>query len=142
MEALPMNLTPLQAVRCYYESLAPGRRAALFDLLDPHVVLEIPEGFPGGGGTYVGIKAYLENFLYNLYGTFDLENDPTEFLDAGQSVVALGRFRGHAIATGVSFDLPFAHVWTVRGGMLIRGQMFTDTACLCQAVGARPVSNR
>jgi hypothetical protein len=26
--------------------------------------------------------------------------------------------------------------------MLIRGQMFTDTACLCQAVGARPVSNR
>jgi ketosteroid isomerase-like protein len=131
-----MHLSPLQTVRWYYESLAPGRRAELMDLLDPHVVLELPDGFPGGGGTYLGLKAYLEDFLYNFYGTFDLELRPSEFLDAGDSVVALGRAQGHVIATGVEVDVPFAHVWTVRHSHLVRCRMFTDTACLCQAAGA------
>jgi len=136
MEAL-MNLTPLDAVRSYYQSLAPGRRADLMDLLDPHVVLEVPEGFPGGGGTYTGLKAYLEDFLYNFYGTFDLQTAPSEYLNAGETIVALGRHRGHALPTGVMIDTPFAHVWTVRDGRLVRGRMFTDTAALCIAAGAR-----
>ena len=132
-----MNLTPLDAVRSYYQSLAPGRRADLMDLLDPHVVLEVPEGFPGGGGTYTGLKAYLEDFLYNFYGTFDLQTAPSEYLNAGETIVALGRHRGHALPTGVMIDTPFAHVWTVRDGRLVRGRMFTDTAALCIAAGAR-----
>lgn len=132
-----MNLTPMVAVRCYYQCLAPGRRAELMDLLDPHLVLEVPEGFPGGGGTYRGLKAYLEDFLYNFYGTFDLETVPSEFLDAGETIIAMGRHRGHALSTGVAVDTPFAHAWTVRDGRLVRGRMFTDTASLCIAAGAR-----
>ena len=107
------------------------------DLLDPHLVLEVPDGFPGGGGTYRGIKAYLEDFLYNFYGTFDLETVPSEFLDAGETIIAMGRHRGHALSTGVTVDTPFAHAWTVRDGRLVRGRMFTDTASLCIAAGAR-----
>lgn len=132
-----MNLTPLEAVKSYYQSLAPGRRADLMDLLDPHLVLEIPEGFPGGGGTYRGLKAYIEDFLYNFYGTFDLTTSPSEFLDAGENVTVLGRFSGRALTTGMGVDVPFVHVWTVRNGCLVRGRMFTDTAVLCIAAGAR-----
>jgi len=132
-----MNLTPLQTVQWYYKSLAPGRRADLMELLDPHVVLEVPDGFPGGGGTFTGLKAYLEDFLYGFYGTFDLQTAPLEFLDTGETVVALGRHQGHALSTGVAVDTPFAHVWTVRNGRLVRGRMFTDTASLCIAAGAR-----
>jgi len=132
-----MNLTPIDAVRCYYRSLTPGRRADLMELLDSRLVLEVPDGFPGGGGTYVGLKAYLEDFLYNFYGTFDLETAPSEFLDAGDTVVALGHHRGHALSTGIAVDVPFAHVWTVHEGRLVRGRMFTDTATLCIAAGAR-----
>lgn len=132
-----MNLTPLDTVRLYYQSLAPGRRADLMELLDPHVVLEVPEGFPGGGGTYNGLKAYLEEFLYDFYGAFDLQTAPSEYLNAGETVVALGHHRGNALSTGVAIDTPFAHVWTVRDGRLVRGRMFTDTAALCIAAGAR-----
>jgi ketosteroid isomerase-like protein len=137
-----MNLSPLDAVRCYYQALAPGRRADLMDLLDPHVVLEIPEGFPGGGGTYRGLKAYLEDFLYNFYGSFDLETVPTEFLDAGETVIALGHHHGHALSTGLTVDAPFVHIWTVREGLLVRGRMFTDTAALCIAAGLRTAASR
>jgi ketosteroid isomerase-like protein len=132
-----MNLSPLQAVRLFYRSLAPGHRIDLMELLDPHVVLEVPEGFPGGRRTYEGLKAYLEDFLYIFYGSFDLDTAPSEFLDAGENIVALGRHQGRALSTGVVVDIPFAHVWTVRDGRLVRCRMFTDTACLCQAAGAR-----
>jgi len=132
-----MRLSPIDAVRRYYDSLAPGRRADLMELLDPHLVLEIPEGFPGGGGTYRGLKAYLEDFLYSFYGTFDLRILATEFIDAGENILALGRFQGHALSTGIAVDTPFAHLWTVREGHLVRGRMYTDTAALCIAAGAR-----
>jgi len=133
-------MTPLEAVRSYYDSLAPGHRARLMALLDPHIVLEIPEGFPGGGRTYVGLKAYIEEFLYSFYGAFDLKVLPEEFLDAGENVVALGRFEGRALSTGVAVNVPFAHIWTVRESRLVRGRMFTDTAVLCAALTGRPAA--
>jgi uncharacterized protein len=128
-----MRLTPLEAVRCFYESLVPGSRQTLQALLDPHIVLEVPEGLPGVGGTYTGLRAYEDDFLYNLYGAFDLHFSAEEFLGSGERVVALGRSKGVALATGVTVDVPFAHVWTVHDGRLVHGRMFTDTAALCKA---------
>jgi ketosteroid isomerase-like protein len=133
-----MKLTPLQAVREYYESLAPGRRQELMELLDPHLVLEIPAGFPGSAVTYRGLKAYIEDFLYVFYGNFDLRVLPEEFLEAGDQVVALGRLQGHALPTGIAVNVPFAHVWTVRDGLLTHGIMYTDTAVLWNAVIGQP----
>lgn len=129
-----MDLTPVEAVRRYYEAIQPGRRAELMDLLDPHVVIEVPEGFPGSGGVYRGLKEYIENFLFGFYGSFDLRIEPSDYLEAGEHVVALGRLRGTALATGASVDVPFAHVWTVRKGCLVYGRMFTDTAVLCRTL--------
>ena len=131
-----MNLTPLQTVQDYYASLAPGRRVELMELLDPHVVLEVPDGFPGGGGTFRGLKSYIEDFLFGLYGTFDAEFPVSEFLEAGENVIALGRQKGRVVATGASIDVPFVHIWTVRQGHLVRGRMYTDTGLLCCAVAA------
>ena len=66
-----MNLTPVQTVRDFYNSLAPGRRAELMEILDPHVEVELPQCFPGGGGIFRGLKAYTEDFLYVFYGMAD-----------------------------------------------------------------------
>lgn len=137
-----MQLTPVQTVRRYYDAVHPGRRAELMELLDPHVVIDVPEGFPGSGGTYHDLRGYIADFLYGFYGSFDLRVEPEEFLDAGERVVALGRFRGTALATGAAVDVPFAHVWTVHKGLLVRGQIFTDTAMLSRAAGAPGPSAR
>ena len=102
-----MNLTPIQTVRDFYNSLAPGRRAELMELLDPHVEVELPEGFPGGGGTFRGLKAYIEDFVYVFYGMFDVELRVDEYLEAGDTVVALGRMKGVAVSTHIPVD---AHV--------------------------------
>jgi ketosteroid isomerase-like protein len=133
-----MNLTPLELVRSYYNSLAPGRRQLLMEFLDPMVVLEIPEGFPGTRRTYGGIRAYIEDFLYALYGSFELELIPEEFLLSGTRVVTVGRQKGRALRTGIPVDVPFVHIWTVQGGRLVHARMFTDTAILRDAIVGHP----
>jgi uncharacterized protein len=136
-----MVLTAEQTARCFYDSLEPGRRQDLMMILDPHVVLEIPEGLPGSRGTYTGLKVYLEDFLYYLYGTFDVTFVPEEFFQSGETVVVLGRFKGRTMATGVEFDVPFCHIWTVQDGRLVRGRMFTDTAILAHAISGPPTAS-
>ena len=129
-----MNLTPLETVRSYYNSLAPGRRQILMELLDPNVRLEIQEGYPGTRRTYVGLKAYLEDFLYAVYGSFELSLIPEEFLECGMRVVAVGRQKGRAVRTGGLVDVPFVHIWTVENGKAVRFRQFLDTAGWVEAL--------
>lgn len=135
-----MSRTPLQAARCYYDSLLPGKRAELMEVLDPHVVLELPEGFPGGGGIYRGLKAYLEDYLFRLYGGFDMDTSVEEYVASGDRVIALGWHHGRAIATGQRIQVRFAHAWTVRDGRLVSGLMYTDTGALCGAAHSKPAA--
>jgi len=135
-----MDMTPLEVVKRYYDSLALGRRQDLMDLLDPQVVLDLQEGFPGTRPRYVGLKAYTGDFLYSFYGSFDLELVPEEFLDCGARVAAEGRMRGKAVPSGVPVNVPFVHIWTVYGGRMVGAVMYTDTAVLRDALAGRPTS--
>jgi len=137
-----VTLTPLQTVSRYYSSLRAGHRGQLMEILDPKIVLEIQEGFPGAAGTYRGLKAYTEDFLLKLYGSFDFEMIADEFIESGEHVVALGWHRGKALATGVSVEVPFVHVWTVRNGRIVRGRLFTDTAAFSSADAGEAASDR
>ena len=53
---------------------------------------------------------------------------PDEFLEAGDEVVVLGRYRGTAKQTGKPLDVPFVHVWSLRDGKAWRFRQFLDTA--------------
>lgn len=53
---------------------------------------------------------------------------PEEFVDAGETVVALGEYSGTCIATGKHFKAPFAHVWKFRDGKAVSFHQHTDTA--------------
>jgi uncharacterized protein len=49
-------------------------------------------------------------------------------------VVVLGRYRGRAKGSGKPLDVPFVHVWTVRGGRATRFRQFLDTAGWIEAL--------
>jgi len=129
-----MTLSPLETVRSYYNSLALGRRQILMELLHPRVKIELQEGFPCTQRSYDGLKAYFEEFLFAIYGAFDLDFLVEEFLQCGPEVAAVGRHKGRALRTSIPFDVPFIHLWTIEDGYLVHGRMFTDTAVLRDAV--------
>lgn len=110
-----------------YESFAKGDIPAVLDVLDKDVIWTEMEGFPTGG-TYVGPERVL-NGVFMPLGT-EWENfqaQPEEFLDAGDRVVVLGHYQGAYKATGKGMRVPFAHVWTVREGKVVKFVQFTDT---------------
>jgi len=121
-------------VRAFYDATAPGHRERLRSLQVPNVVYDLPDGMPVGAGHFEGFEDITERFLANFYGALDVRFVPEEFIAAGDHVVAIGRVKGTARASGVPVDVPFVHVWTVREGYLQRLRAFTDTARLARAL--------
>ena len=59
---------------------------------------------------------------------------PDEILDGGdEKVVSLGTYSGQ-MANG-PVDVPYAHVWTVQDGKIVRFVQYTDTKLFGEAVG-------
>ncbi len=92
------------------------------------------QGMPYGG-TFTGAEAIFSNVLGPI--NQDVEGFTArleEVLDAGdEKVVSLGRYGGQGADGAV--DVPFAHVWTVRDGKIVRFVQYTDTKLFGQAVG-------
>jgi ketosteroid isomerase-like protein len=61
---------------------------------------------------------------------------PEEFVDAGDVVVAMGKYSGTYKATGKPFQSNFAHVWRVRDGKAFRFTQYTDTLLVHRALQA------
>ncbi|MCO8244161.1 MULTISPECIES: nuclear transport factor 2 family protein [unclassified Haladaptatus] len=59
------------------------------------------------------------------FEAFDVE--PDRFVDAGDTVVALGAFHATTNA-GERFESPFAHVHELQDGNITRFENYTDTA--------------
>ena len=123
-----------QLVRAFYAGTVPGHREGLWGIQSPEVVYDMPEGMPVGAGHFVGLLDVTERFLASFYGAFDVDIVPEEFLVDGDHVVAIGRIRGKTRKSGIPVDVPFAHAWTIREGLLAQMRAFTDTAVLAQAL--------
>lgn len=121
-------------VRAFYKATIPGHRETLRSLQSPHVIYDMPEGMPVGGGHFEGLDDGLTRFLTNFYGAFDVQFVSEEFVTAGEQVVVIGRIKGKTRKAAVPIDVPFVHVWTVRERYLQRLRAFTDTALLAQAL--------
>jgi ketosteroid isomerase-like protein len=61
---------------------------------------------------------------------------PSEFVEQGPTVIALGEYSGTYKATGKSFSAPFAHVWKFADGKVISYNQYTDTALHLQPMQA------
>ena len=129
-------------VRDFYDAIVPGHRERVFSLQDAHIVYELPEGMPTGGGRFEGIKDVLERFLPSFYGALDVHFGAEAFITAGEHVVAIGRLQGKTREGAIPIDVPFVHVWTVRDDRLQRLRFFTDTAILTEALNEGRRSTR
>jgi uncharacterized protein len=103
----------LHTLWCIYSAIQARDPVELRRRLAHDFELSLPEGLPWGGTRHgpEGVESVAEVFVEHVDGAWA---DPDDFLDAGERVVVLGRARGRARATGVEFEVPFAHVWALR----------------------------
>jgi ketosteroid isomerase-like protein len=85
--------------------------------------------------TYNGIDGAREFMRDWLEAWDDWRLEVESLHDAGDKVVAILRQRGRSKTTGVSVDMSFGQLWTIRDGVQTRMQMYADPAEALQAAG-------
>jgi ketosteroid isomerase-like protein len=127
-------MSNLDSVRGVYDAFARGDIPAVLGFLSPDVEWTEAEGFPYGG-TYTGPDAVLSGVFMRLGAEWEgFAAVPDEFVDGGDTVVALGKYGGTYRATGKSLRADFAHVWKVRDGRAVRFVQYVDTLIVQRAL--------
>ena len=133
-----MSQENVALVKGIYQAFASGDVPAVLGAMSPDIVWNEAENFPlADRNPYVGPQAILEGVFARLGSDWEgFAVDPQECLDAGDSVVVLGRYRGTCRATGKPVDAQLAHVWRIADGKAKAFQQLTDTLQFARATGA------
>ena len=122
-------------VRGMYESFAAGDMDALLGTLSSDVVWNEAENFPFADlNPYRGPQAVAEGLFARLAADWDLAVVPAELIEAGDTVVALGRFQGSFRRNGKPMDAQFAHVWRLKDGKVTAFDEYADTLQAAQVM--------
>ena len=122
-------MTSVDIVRRSYDAFARDDMDGVLADMHPDIEWHQAQGLPHGG-LYHGLDEVRRNIFDPLDDEWwdEFTATPDEFLDAGDHVVVIGRYRGRAKRTGTPLDVPFVHVWTLRDEKAIRFRQFLDTA--------------
>ena len=128
-------MSNLEIVKRSYRAFGRGDMDAVLADMDEGIEWQQAQGLPHGG-TYRGISEVRRNVFDPLDRDWwsEFSAEPDELLDAGDEIVALGRYRGVAKETGKVLDVPFVHVWSLRDGKAWRFRQFLDTAGWIEAL--------
>jgi ketosteroid isomerase-like protein len=124
-----MSQQNVELVRGIYEAFAAGDVAGVLGSMSPGVVWNEAENFPyADGNPYVGPEAVAKGVFARCVGEWDgFGVEVEEFLDAGETVVVLLRYRGVYKATGAAQKTQAVHVWRIAEGKVARFQQYADT---------------
>lgn len=128
-------MAPVDIVRRSYDAFARGDMDGVLGDMADDIVWEQAQGLPHGG-VYNGLDSVRKNVFDPLDEEWwdEFSAVPDEFLEAGDEVVVLGRYRGVAKGTGKVLDVPFVHAWTLQGQKAVRFRQFLDTAGWVEAL--------
>ena len=126
--------TNVQILEQLYDAFGRGDIAAVLGAFDPEIEWISAEGAPYPG-TFHGPDAVLQNIFMRIGMDWDeFRAEPTEYIDGGENVVALGVYSGTYRDTAKSMRALFAHVWTLRDGRLVRFRQYVDTRKMFEAL--------
>jgi len=128
------NVAVIQGI---YDAFAAGDVAGVLGRMSPDIVWNEAENFPyADGNPYTGPDAVAHGVFARCGSEWDgFAVVVEELLDAGDSVVALGRYRGIYKATGRSQNTQLVHVWRLADGKAVRFQQYADTLQVARVIG-------
>ncbi len=129
------GLSNLEVVQSLYNALKDGDEELVLGILHPEVEWVQNVGFPGGG-SYIGAETVMNEVFLRLAEEWEGWGAAVgRWLNAGDSVVALGAYHGTCRRTGKSMQAAFAHVYWLEKGRIVRFEQYADTAKVAEACG-------
>lgn len=127
--------TGVQVVQDLYMAFGRGDLPAILAVLDEEV-----DWFFNGrstdilyAGHYYGHEQMMGFFATVATTCNVLAFGPHEILACGEHVVSMGSERVQVKATGCVFETEWLHLFTIRGGKIVRLREYYDTAAMAKA---------
>jgi ketosteroid isomerase-like protein len=123
-------VSALETIKAAYAAFGRNDPSVLFAAMDSAIRWNEAEGYPlADRSPYVGPQAVAENVFGRIMAAIDnFTVTPSTFIDGGDHVVVLGRYRGTMKVGGATLDAPFCHVFQFHGDKAVTFQQYTDTA--------------
>jgi ketosteroid isomerase-like protein len=132
-----MSTDKVATVRGLYRAFEQGAVETVLGALTDDVEWYEAENSPyGDRSPYRSPAAVGEGVFARLdaeWAEFEVQAD--RFLDAGDTVVVLGRYRGIHRTSGRTLDAQFAHVFDLRGDTVTGFRQYTDTKQFFEVAG-------
>lgn len=116
-------------VKHFYDSFVRGDIDAVVATLSDNLDWRESENFLlGDRNPYVTPAAVVDGVFNRIAKEFkDYQAGPTELIDGGDVVVAIGRSKGIMASTGKPFDAQYMHVVRVADGKIVSWHQVIDT---------------
>ena len=123
-------MTPFETINAAYAAFGRNDPSVLFGAMDPAITWNEAEGNPfADRNPYVGPQAIGEGVFGRMLAAIDnFTATPATFIDGGDHVVVIGRYRGTIKAGAAPLDSQYCHVYHFRNGKVVTFQQYTDTA--------------
>jgi ketosteroid isomerase-like protein len=134
---MAVSASNVATIKAIYEAFESGNIPTAVGAMSPGIVWNEAEDFPyADRNPYVGPQAILEGVFGRIGAEWDgIGAHVEELLDAGDTVVALGRYSGTYKGTGKPQDTQFVHVWRVKDGKAVGFQQYANTLHVAQVIG-------
>ncbi|GAA3853224.1 nuclear transport factor 2 family protein [Saccharothrix violaceirubra] len=126
-------MTAYDVVKGHYAASERGDLAGMLGVLADDATWTECDGTTYAG-TYTGVEAIKENVFFKIgadWSSFAANVD--ELFDAGDTVIALGRYAGTHRATGKSMTARFTHIWKVADGKVTSFEQVADSSLILAA---------
>ncbi|KAF3887459.1 MULTISPECIES: nuclear transport factor 2 family protein [Nostocales] len=128
----------LEIVKRLYTAFAERDTNTILELFDPKIEWIQNEGFPQGG-KHIGSDAVINDVFAKFRKDWEIwQAVVDEWLSAGDTIIALGEYRGIHKSTGKSMTAAFAHVYKLKNSRIVRFQQYTDTLKIAEAMQPEP----
>lgn len=127
-------MSEVDVVRAIYEAMAAYDLERLRELFDQRCIITQDEALPWGGH-HIGHDGLAE-FAMALGTMIESKVTVDAIFEADGEVIEVGRTRGTVRETGVPFDLPEVHRWTIRDGRAVSAHFAIDTPGMMRALTA------
>lgn len=128
------NLAIIEQV---YQNFAAGNVPGVIANMHESMVWNEAENFPyADGNPYVGPQAVVEGVFARCLSEWDgFAANMTTLLDAGDHIIATGRYAGKNKMSGHEMNPQAVHVWTLENGKIVKFQQYIDTLNVHKAMG-------
>ncbi|WP_371194380.1 nuclear transport factor 2 family protein [Glaciecola sp. SC05] len=130
-------MTNLAIIEQLYQDFATGNVPGVIANMHESMVWNEAENFPyADGNPYIGPQAVVEGVFARCLTDWEgFAAHMTTLFDAGDHIIATGRYAGKNKNSGLEMNPQAVHVWTLENGKIVKFQQHIDTLNVHRAMG-------